>query len=87
MGASVESIVFLFSREYVKLILIGFLLASPAVWYLMNKWLETFTYKITIGHFVFVAGLPVTLTVAILTVGYKSFKAAVVNPIRALRYE
>lgn len=87
LGASVESIVFLFSREYVKLILIGFLLASPAVWYLMNKWLETFTYKITIGPFVFVAGLAVTLTVAILTVGYKSFKAAVVNPIRALRYE
>ena len=87
LGASVESIVFLFSREYVKLILIGVVLASPAVWYLMNKWHETFTYKITIGPFVFVAGLALTLTVAILTVGYKSFKAAVVNPIRALRYE
>ena len=87
MGASVESIVMLFSKEYVKLIFIGFLLASPAVWFLMNKWLENFAYKITIGPLVFLAGLAVTLTVAILTVGYKSFKAAIVNPIQSLRYE
>jgi putative ABC transport system permease protein len=87
MGASVESIVFLFSKEYVKLIFIGFILASPAVWFLMNQWLENFAYKITIGPVVFIAGLAVTLMVAILTVGYKSFKAAIVNPIKSLRYE
>ncbi|MEX2231667.1 MAG: FtsX-like permease family protein, partial [Cyclobacteriaceae bacterium] len=87
MGASVESIVLLFSKEYLKLIFIGFLLASPAVWFLMNKWLETFAYKITIGPVVFVTGLALTLLIAILTVGYKSFKAAIVNPIKSLRYE
>jgi ABC-type antimicrobial peptide transport system permease subunit len=87
MGASVESIVFLFSKEYVKLILIGFFLAAPVVWYVMNKWLEGFAYKITIGPTVFIFGLLVTLTVAILTVGYRSFKAAIVNPIKSLRYE
>lgn len=87
MGASVESIVILFSREYVKLILLGFFLASPIVWYLMNKWLEGFEYKITIGPAVFVIGLTLTLTIAVLTVGYKSFKAAIVNPIKSLRYE
>lgn len=87
LGASVESIIFLFSREYVKLIFIGFLLASPAVWFLMNKWLENFAYKITIGPLIFVIGLALTLLVAILTVGYKSFKAAIVNPIHSLRYE
>jgi ABC-type antimicrobial peptide transport system permease subunit len=87
MGASVESIVFLFSKEYVKLIFIGFVLASPAVWFLMNKWLEGFAYKITIGPAVFISGLSLTLTIAILTVGYRSFKAAIVNPIKSLRYE
>ncbi len=87
LGASVESIIFLFSREYVKLIFIGFLVASPAVWFLMNKWLEGFAYKITIGPLVFALGLMSTLFVAILTVGYRSFKAAIVNPIKSLRYE
>lgn len=87
LGASVESIIFLFSKEYVKLIFIGFLLASPAVWFLMNKWLENFAYKISIGPLVFITGLALTLLVAILTVGYKSFRAAIVNPIKSLRYE
>lgn len=87
LGASVESIIFLFSREYIKLILIGFMLAAPAVWFLMNEWLDSFAYKITIGPMVFAAGLLATLTIAIITVGYKSFKAAIVNPIKSLRYE
>ena len=87
LGASVESIVFIFSKEYIKLIVIGFVLAAPAVWFLMNKWLESFAYKITIGPMVFVAGFLATLTIAIVTVGYRSFKAAIVNPINSLRYE
>jgi len=56
-------------------ILIGFLIASPIVWFLMNKWLENFAYKISIGPFVFITGLALTLSVAVLTVGYRSFKA------------
>ena len=87
LGASVESIIILFSREYVKLILVGFLVAAPAVWFLMNKWLENFEYKITIGPMVFVGGFLVTLAIAVLTVGYRSFRAAIVNPIQSLRYE
>ena len=87
LGASVESIIVLFSKEYIKLIVIGFVLAAPAVWFLMNKWLESFAYKISIGPMVFVAGFLATLTIAIVTVGYRSFKAAIVNPIKSLRYE
>ena len=87
LGASVESIIYLFSVEYVKLIVIGFVIAAPAVWFLMNQWLATFAYKITIGPLIFIGGFLLTLLIALLTVGYKSFKAAVVNPIRSLRYE
>ncbi len=87
LGASVESIIFLFSKEYVRLIAIGFLVASPAVWFVMNLWLQTFAYKIAIGPMVFVAGLFVTLLISVVTVGYRSFKAARVNPIDSLRYE
>jgi ABC-type antimicrobial peptide transport system permease subunit len=87
LGASVQSIIFLFSREYVKLIVIGFLLSAPAVWFIMNKWLDSFAYKISIGPMVFLSGLFVTLLVATVTVGYRSFKAAIVNPIQSLRYE
>lgn len=87
LGASVESIILLFSKEYVRLIFLGFLLASPVVWFLMNKWLENFAYRITIGPVVFITGFSITLLIAVVTVGYRSFKAAVVNPVKSLRYE
>ncbi|MFZ6010530.1 MAG: ABC transporter permease [Bacteroidota bacterium] len=87
LGATVESIIFLFSKEYVKLILIGFVIASPFAWYVMNQWLDDFAYKVTIGPSVFIIGLALTLVIAMLTVGYKSFRAAIVNPVNSLRYE
>lgn len=87
LGASVESIIMLFSWEYVKLMLIGFLIASPAVWFVMNEWLQTFAYKISIGPIIFITGFALTLVIAVLTVGYRSFRAAVANPVESLRYE
>lgn len=87
LGASVESIVFMFSREYVKLILIGFVIAAPLAWYVMGLFLNEFTYKINLGAGIFIIALLVTLIVAVLTVGYRSFKAAVVNPVKSLRSE
>lgn len=87
LGASVESIVFLFSKEYIKLITIGFLVAAPMAWFVMNKFLESFEYRITIGPGVFLAGFMTTILVALLTVGYRSVKSAVANPARALRTE
>ncbi len=87
LGASVENIVFLFSREFVKLIVIGFLFAAPAAWYVMNQWLSKFAYRIELGPFIFVVGLALTFFVAMLTVGYRSFKAATVNPVDSLRSE
>lgn len=87
LGASVESIVILFSREYVKLIVIGFILAAPLAGFAMQQFLNRFAYRIEIGVGVFVLGLIVTLIVAVITVGYRSFKAAIVNPVNSLRYE
>lgn len=86
-GASVESIVLLFSKEYIRLLFIGFLIASPLAWFVMNQWLNDFEYKITIGPEIFLMGFGITLVIAILTVGYRSLKAALVNPIKSLRYE
>jgi len=87
MGASVESIVFMFSREFLKLIGLGFLIAAPVAWWVMNRFLDEFAYKIKIGPGVFVIGLLATMVIALLTVGYRSFKAAVVNPVKSLRSE
>jgi putative ABC transport system permease protein len=87
LGATAPSIMFLFSLEYVRLIAVGFVIAAPASWYLMNKWLDTFAYRINIGASVFITGFATTLLVALITVGYKSFQAAVANPTKSLRYE
>jgi putative ABC transport system permease protein len=87
LGASVRSIVMLFSKEYVTLILIGFALAAPSAWYVMNQWLSDFAYKINIGPAVFLIGLAVTFLIAMITVGYRSLRAATANPVESLRSE
>lgn len=87
LGASVESIIVMFSKEYARLIVLGFLLAAPIAWFVMNKWLDKFAYKIEIGPSIFIAGLGITALIAVLTVGYKSFAAATANPVKSLRSE
>ena len=87
LGASVENIVFLFSKEFIRLIAIGFLIAAPFSWYVMNHWLNGFAYRIEIGPMTFLLGLVLTFLVAIITVGYRSFRAATVNPVDSLRSE
>jgi ABC-type antimicrobial peptide transport system permease subunit len=87
LGASVESIVLMFSREYVILIAIGFLIAAPMAGFAMLQFLNEFSYKIPLGAGIFITGLGVTLFIALITVGYKSVSAAIVNPVKSLRYE
>lgn len=87
LGASVESIVLLFSKEYLKLILIGFLFAAPLAWYIMKSWLDNFTYKIELGPTIFLIGFGVAFVIALLTVGYRSLRAATANPVKSLRSE
>jgi len=87
LGASVKGIVFSFSREYIVLVMVAFLFAVPFTWYVMNAWLEEFSYKITLGPAVFGIGLISTLIIAVLTVGYKSYQSATANPVDSLRSE
>lgn len=87
LGATVSGIMLIFSREYVRLVLIGFAVAAPWSWYVMNSWLNTFAYKITIGWWVFALGVFTTFLIAMVTVGYRSYRAAARNPINSLRYE
>lgn len=87
MGASVESIVLMFSKEFIKLIVLGFVLAVPFAWYGMDQWLSEFAYRIDLSVWIFLAGMGTTLLIAVLTVGYKSLKAATANPVKSLRYE
>lgn len=87
LGASVGNIVYLFSKEFTILILVAFAIAAPLAWYLMNQWLSNFNYRIDIGVWVFAVAVLISVVIAWITVGYKSIKAALVNPVRSLRSE
>ncbi len=87
LGASVSSIVYLFSKEFTVLILVAFAISAPLGWYLMNKWLMTFTYRYTFGPGIFILSIAVSVIIAWLTVGYKALRAALANPVNSLRSE
>lgn len=87
MGASVSSIVILFSRDFMKLIVIAFLFAVPIAWYLMNTWLNDFAYRIDVTAWYFVWGGAISVIIAMLTISVQAFKAAMANPVDSLRYE
>lgn len=87
LGASVSSIVQLFSIDFVKLVLIAVLIASPVAWWLMNKWLLDFAYRIHISGWVFVIAGTIAVVIALLTISIQSVRAAMANPIKSLRTE
>jgi ABC-type antimicrobial peptide transport system permease subunit len=86
-GATTTSILNIFTKEYVKLMLISFIFAAPASYFLMDIWIQEFAFRISLGASYFVIGFLITLVIALLTVGYRSFLAARANPIQSLRYE
>jgi putative ABC transport system permease protein len=87
LGASVGGIVALFSKEFVRVILIAFLVAAPLTWYVMHQWLQRFAYRTSIHWSVFVIGIAATVFIALLTVAYRSVRAALSNPVDTLRSE
>ena len=87
LGASVASIVALLSKDFLKLVLIAIVIASPLAWWAMTEWLQDFAYKIDIAWWMFaVAGL-LAIAIALLTVSFQSVKAALMNPVKSLRSE
>ena len=87
LGAKVGTIVTLLSKDFLKLVLVAWLIAFPIAWYAMAKWLEHFAYRINIHWWVFALSGILALLVALLTVGFQAMKAAVANPVKSLRTE
>jgi len=87
LGASVPDIVAMLSGSFIKLVAVAMLFAFPVAWYFMNKWLQNFAYKISIEWWVFALAGAITIGIALLTVSYQSIKAALSNPVKALRTE
>jgi putative ABC transport system permease protein len=87
LGASMPAVVLMLSKDFTRLVLIAFLLATPLAWYLMDRWLEGFAYHIDLGPGVFIAAGASALVIAWLTVSFQSIKAAIANPVKSLRSE
>lgn len=87
LGASVPSISYLVSTDFLKLVCIAILLALPLSWYVMNQWLEEFSFRITITWWTLALAAATALLISIVTVSYQSIRAAMLNPVKSLRTE
>jgi ABC-type antimicrobial peptide transport system permease subunit len=87
LGASVSGVVYLFSKEFIILITIAFIIASPVAWYFMNQWLQDYVYRINISWWIFIVGGLSAIIIALITVSFKAIKAALANPVKSLRSE
>lgn len=87
LGASVQNIIYLFSKEFTLLVVIGFIIAVPVSWLMMNHWLDNFVYRTNFSLWIFALALVISIVIAWLAVGYKSVKAALASPIKSLHSE
>jgi putative ABC transport system permease protein len=87
LGATSGNIVALLSKDFVKLVLIAVVIASPLAWYAMNKWLEDFAYRINISWSIFLITSIIAMAIALLTVSFQAIRAAISNPVKSLRTE
>ena len=87
IGASIVNISYLLSRDFLRLIVIAFLIAAPVAWYIMNQWLKGFAYQTAISWWVFAATVGGAIFITGVAVGYQTIRAALANPVRSLRSE
>ncbi len=87
MGATVSGILLLLSKDFVKLVVIALLVATPLTWYFMQMWLNHYAYHTPVSIWLFIATGAGTILITLLTVGYQSAKAALMNPVKSLRTE
>jgi predicted permease len=87
LGASVAGVTALLSKDFIKLVMISILIASPVAWWAMNKWLAGFNYRTSISWWIFLVAGILALVIALFTVSFQAIKAAIANPIKSLRTE
>ena len=87
LGASVGQVTLLLSKDFINLVAIAVVIASPVSWFIMNKWLQAFAYKISISWWMFVVAAVMAVMIALITISFQSIKAAVANPVKSLRSE
>lgn len=87
LGASVNGLVSILSKDFLKLVLIALIVAVPLAWMASNKWLENYPYRITIGWQMFAAAALLVIAIALITVSFQAIKAAIANPVKSLRTE
>ncbi|WP_276500544.1 ABC transporter permease [Terrimonas pollutisoli] len=87
LGATVAGIASLLTKDFLKLVLISLLVASPVAWWVMNNWLQDFAYRINIGWWMFVLAGLIAIVIAMITVGFHAVRTAIANPVKSLRAE
>ena len=87
LGGSVGHILWIFGKEFSRLVFIAFLVAAPIGWWLMSRWLENYAYRVEMTWWIFGLEVSIILVLVIVTVGYHSVKTAMANPVRSLRTE
>jgi putative ABC transport system permease protein len=87
LGASLAAITTLLSKDFLKLVVLAIIIASPVAWWAMHNWLQNFAYRITIGWWVFALAGGIAVIIALITVSFQSVKAAIANPVKSLKSE
>jgi putative ABC transport system permease protein len=87
LGASVSSIIRLLAMDFIKLVFIAIILATPIAWYLMHNWLQDFAYRISINWSVFALAGALAILIAFVTISFQAVKTALVNPVKSIRSE
>lgn len=87
LGASVPGILLLLSKDFIKLVLLAIIIASPVAWYIMHLWLQDFAYRVNISWWIFVLAGLLSLVIALLVIGFQTIRSAIANPTHSLRTE
>jgi len=87
LGASVTGIVQLLSKDFLKLVIISFVIASPLAWWAMNQWLQDFVYRVDLAWWIFLLAGGIALFIALSTISFQAIRAALTNPVKNLRTE
>jgi putative ABC transport system permease protein len=87
LGSSVAGIVTLISKDFIKLVVVAIVIATPLTWWSMSQWLNDFAYRVQIGPGIFLIASLIAILVAVITISFQSLKAALANPVNSLRNE